>query len=160
MDDLIEDLENKLDNVAIPDYTVWNQSFIDYIEFKNMLYSAKSISLAARKRNGSIGGHVRLDGKNISIFSQPYSTVVKKGFNSIFSVDSLSRKRTPLKELIHYKILELKRLLEAKLLLMLPKSIQDNKLERRYKNIMSANGSAPELMPGGDEAAIGDSTGV
>ena len=160
MDDLIEDLENKLDNVAIPDYTVWNQSFIDYIEFKNMLYSAKSISLAARKRNGSIGGHVRLDGKNISIFSQPYSTVVKKGFNSIFSVDSLIRKRTPLKELIHYKILELKRLLEAKLLLMLPKSIQDNKLERRYKNIMSANGSAPELMPGGDEAAIGDSTGV
>ena len=53
----------------------------------------------------------------------------------------------------------MKRLLEAKLLLILPKSIQDNKLERRYKNIMSANGSAPELMPGGDEAAIGDSTG-
>ena len=40
---------------------------------------------------------------------------------------------------------------------MLPKSIQDQKLEKRYKAIMSVNGKAPELMPGGDEAAIGDS---
>ena len=67
-----------------------------------MLYSARAISLAARKRNGSIGGHVRLDGKNISIFSQPYSTVVRKEDNSNFSLDKLDRKRTPIKELIHY----------------------------------------------------------
>ena len=160
MDGLIEDLENKLKNVAIPDYTIWNQSFLDYMEFKNMLYSAKAISLAARKRNGSIGGHVRLDCKNISIFSQPYSTVVRKDENSNFSIDKLDRKRTPIKELIYYKIHEFKRLVEAKILLMLPKSIQDNKLEKRYKTIMSDSGVAPELMPGGDDAAIGDSSGV
>ena len=119
-----------------------------------MLYSAKAISLAARKRDGSIGGHVRLDGKNISIFSQPYSTVVRKESNTTFLVDKLHRKRTPIKELVRYKILEFKRLMEAKILLMLPKSIQDQKLEKRYKAIMSVNGKAPELMPGGDEAAI------
>ena len=158
MDNLLKDLENKLDNVAIPNYTVWNQSFLDYMEFKNMLYSSKAISLAARKRDGSIGGHVRLDGKNISVFSKPYSTVVRKKERNFFTVDKLERQRTPIKELIRYKILELKRLLEAKILLILPKSIQDNKLEKRYKSIMSANGTAPELMPGGDEAAIGDST--
>ena len=157
IDALIADLEIKLKNVSIPNYTIWNQPFLDYMECKNMLYSAKAISLAARKRDGSIGGHVRLDGKNISIFSQPYSTVVRKESNTTFLVDKLHRKRTPIKELVRYKILEFKRLMEAKILLMLPKSIQDQKLEKRYKAIMSVNGKAPELMPGGDEAAIGDS---
>ena len=157
IDALIADLEIKLKNVSIPNYTIWNQPFLDYRECKNMLYSAKAISLAARKRDGSIGGHVRLDGKNISIFSQPYSTVVRKESNTTFLVDKLHRKRTPIKELLRYKILEFKRLMEAKILLMLPKSIQDQKLEKRYKAIMSVNGKAPELMPGGDEAAIGDS---
>ena len=157
IDALIADLEIKLKNVSIPNYTIWNQPFLDYMECKNMLYSAKAISLAARKRDGSIGGHVRLDGKNISIFSQPYSTVVRKESNTTFLVDKLHRKRTPIKELLRYKILEFKRLMEAKILLMLPKSIQDQKLEKRYKAIMSVNGKAPELMPGGDEAAIGDS---
>ena len=160
IDALIADLEIKLKNVSIPNYTIWNQPFLDYMECKNMLYSAKAISLAARKRDGSIGGHVRLDGKNISIFSQPYSTVVRKESNTTFLVDKLHRKRTPIKELVRYKILEFKRLMEAKILLMLPKSIQDQKLEKRYKAIMSVNGKAPELMPGGDEAAIGDSNRV
>ena len=157
MDNLIKDIESKLNNVSIPNYLIWNQAFIDYIELNNMLFSAKLIGLAAKERNGSIGGHVRLDAKNISIFSKPYSTLVNKIENS-YLVKKLDRNRTPLKNLIYYKILEKKRLIEARILSVLPKNMKDKKLEKKYKDIMSANGKAPEIMPGGEEGAIGETT--
>ena len=157
MGNLIKDIVSKLNNVSIPNYFVWNQAFIDYVELNNMLFSAKLIGLAAKERNGSIGGHVRLDAKNISIFSKPYSTVVNKTDNS-YLVKKLGRNRTPFKNLIYYKILEKKRLLEARILAMLPRSIKDKKLEKKYKDIMSENGKAPEIMPGGEDGAIGETT--
>ena len=43
---------------------------------------------------------------------------------------------------------------------MLPNSLKDKKLEKRYKDIMSASGNAPEIMPGGSEGAIGETTSV
>ena len=157
MEDKIKEIEEKLNNISIPNYFIWNQSFIDFVELKNMICSAKLIGLAAKERNGSIGGHVRLDAKNISIFSRPYSTVVHKN-NNTYLVKKLNRTRTPLKNLIYYKILEKKRLLEARFLSMLPKNIKDKKLEKKYKDIMSASGKAPEIMPGGTEGAIGETT--
>ena len=95
--------------------------------------------------------------KNISVFAKPYSTVVRKNRN-VYLVKKLDRNRTPLKNLIYYKILEKKRLLEARLLSILPKGIKDKKLEKKYKDIMSASGKAPEIMPGGSEGAIGETT--
>ena len=157
MEDKIKEIETKLNNVSIPNYFIWNQAFMDFVELKNMICSAKLIGLAAKERNGSIGGHVRLDAKNISIFSRPYSTVVHKN-NNTYLVKKLNRTRTPLKNLIYYKILEKKRLLEARFLSMLPKNIKDKKLEKKYKDIMSASGKAPEIMPGGTEGAIGETT--
>ena len=157
MEDKIKEIEAKLTNISIPNYFIWNQAFMDYVELKNMICSAKLIGLAAKERNGSIGGHVRLDAKNISIFSRPYSTVVHKN-NNTYLVKKLNRTRTPLKNLIYYKILEKKRLLEARFLSMLPKNIKDKKLEKKYKDIMSASGKAPEIMPGGTEGAIGETT--
>ena len=157
MDSLIKRLEANLEMVNITNSYIWNQSFIDFIELRNMLYSAKAILLSAKERDGSIGGHVRLDCKNISMFSTPYSTVITK-YKDHFKIDRLIRDRTPLKSLVYYKILEYKRLLDAKILLILPKKIQDTKLEFRYKSFMSANGKAPEIMPGGKEGAIGEET--
>ena len=157
MEDKIKEIEAKLNNISIPNYFIWNQAFMDFVELKNMICSAKLIGLAAKERNGSIGGHVRLDAKNISIFSRPYSTVVHKN-NNTYLVKKLNRTRTPLKNLIYYKILEKKRLLEARFLSMLPKNMKDKKLEKKYKDIMSANGKAPEIMPGGAEGAIGETT--
>ena len=157
MEDKIKEIETKLNDISIPNYFIWNQAFMDFVELKNMICSAKLIGLAAKERNGSIGGHVRLDAKNISIFSRPYSTVVQKN-NNTYLVKKLNRTRTPLKNLIYYKILEKKRLLEARFLSMLPKNIKDKKLEKKYKDIMSASGKAPEIMPGGTEGAIGETT--
>ncbi|MDB3955636.1 FAD-binding protein [Alphaproteobacteria bacterium] len=159
IDNVIKDIESKLINVSIPNYSIWNQAFLDYVELKNMISSAKLIGLAAKERNGSIGGHVRLDEKNISAFSKPYSTLVSKDKNS-YQVKRLDRDRTPIKNLIYYKFLEMKRLLEAKIFSMLPNSIKDKKLENRYKSMMSANNKVPEIMPGGREGAIGETTSV
>ena len=154
---IIKGIESKLINVTIPNYSIWNQAFLDYVELKNMIYSAKLIGLAAKERNGSIGGHVRLDKKNISAFSKPYSTVVSKNKN-IYLIKRLDRDRTPIKNLIYYKFLEKKRLLEAKIFSMLPNSIKDKMLENRYKSMMSASNKAPEIMPGGRDGAIGETT--
>ena len=157
MEDKIKKIEAMLNNISIPNYFIWNQAFMDFVELKNMICSAKLIGLAAKERNGSIGGHVRLDAKNISIFSRPYSTLVHKN-NNTYLVKKLNRTRTPLKNLIYYKILEKKRLLEARFLSLLPKNMKDKKLEKKYKDIMSASGKAPEIMPGGTEGAIGETT--
>jgi len=157
MENLIKDIKSKLITISIPNYFIWNQAFLDYIELKNMLFSAQLIGLAAKERNGSIGGHVRLDAKNISIFSKPYSTVVNKTDNN-YLVKKLDRNRTPIKNLIYYKILEKKRLLEARILSVLPRNMKDKKLEKKYKDIMSASGKAPEIMPGGTDGAIGETT--
>jgi succinate dehydrogenase/fumarate reductase flavoprotein subunit len=157
MQNIIENIESQLINVAIPEYFLWNQAFLDYVELKNMLCSARLIGLAAKERNGSIGGHVRLDAKNISAFAKPYSTLVYKDKNS-YVVKKLDRERTPLKNLIYYKILEKKRLLEARILSILPRNIKDKKLEKKYKDIMTAGGKNPEIMPGGTDGAIGETT--
>ena len=157
MENLIKDIKSKLTNISIPNYFLWNQACLDYVELKNMLFSAQLLGLEAKERSGSIGGHVRLDAKNISIFSKPYSTVVNKNNNS-YLVKKLNRTRTPLKNLIYYKILEKKRLFEARILSVLPKSMKDKKLEKKYKDIMSASGKAPEIMPGGTDGAIGETT--
>jgi succinate dehydrogenase/fumarate reductase flavoprotein subunit len=156
---IIKAIESKLINVSIPNYSIWNQAFLDYVELKNMIYSAKLIGLAAKERNGSIGGHVRLDEKNISAFSKPYSTLVSKDKNS-YLVKRLDRDRTPMKNLIYYKFLEKKRLLEAKIFSMLPNSIKDKMLENRYKSMMSASNKIPEIMPGGRDGAIGETTSI
>ena len=159
IDKVIKEIESKLINISIPNYSIWNQAFLDYVELKNMISSAKLIGLAAKERNGSIGGHVRLDEKNISAFSKPYSTLVSKDKNS-YQIKRLDRDRTPIINLIYYKFLEKKRLLEAKIFSMLPNSIKDKKLENRYKSMMSANNKVPEIMPGGREGAIGETTSV
>ena len=39
-------------------------------------------------------------------------------------------------------------------------SPKDKKLENRYKSMMSANNKVPEIMPGGREGAIGETTSV
>ena len=159
IDKVIKEIELKLINVSIPKYSIWNQAFLDYIELKNMICSAKLIGSAAKERNGSIGGHVRLDKKNISAFSKPYSTLVSKDKNS-YKVKRLDRDRTPIKNLIYYKFLEKKRLLEAKIFSMLPNSIKDKMLENRYKSMMSASNKIPEIMPGGRDGAIGETTSI
>lgn len=161
MDDLIAQLTARLDDVAIPAYGMWNQAFLEFEELRNLLDTAKAVAISARERDGSLGGHVRLDRKNISAFSQPYSTVVRLNDDG-WQVARLERRRTPIKRLVSYKIQDAKRKMQVKWLRMLPKGMQDKKLLERYQAIMGKGAveelSAPEVSTGGTDAAIGEST--
>ena len=163
MDKLIAECTARLDEVAIPAYGMWNQSFIEFEELRNLLDCAKAVTAAARERDGSLGGHVRFDKKNISAFSQPYSTVVRLNDDG-WLVARLERERTPMKRLISYKIQDTKRKLQLKWLRMLPKGVKDKKLLARYQAIMGKGAveevSAPAMSTGSAEAAIGESTRV
>jgi succinate dehydrogenase/fumarate reductase flavoprotein subunit len=166
MDEVLNDLEGQLDKVAIPDYAEWNQAFIDFEELRNLLTTARAVAAASRERDGSIGGHVRLDCGEISAFSQPYSTVAGKSaesgwqvrFQVGFQVGRVTRPRTPLKQLIAYKIEDAKRKAQVKFLRALPAGMQDRKLEKKYISIMGPSGAAPEIMPGGTDGAIAEAT--
>lgn len=154
---LIDSLAARLDDVAIPDYATWNQSFIEFEELRNLLETAKAVAASALERDGSLGGHVRLDLGEISVFSKPYSTVVRREADGRFSVRRVMRPQTPLKQLLAYKAEESWRRLQSKWFRFLPASIKDKKLEARYQAIMgSPEGTAPEIEPGSPEAAIGE----
>jgi succinate dehydrogenase/fumarate reductase flavoprotein subunit len=154
----IERWENQLQDISIPGYTGWNQSFIDYQELRNMLETAKAVSAASLQRDCSVGGHVRLDGKEVSLFSAPYSTLVHLDNGGVQSRRT-PRARTPFARAIAYKFTEKKARLKATLLRLMPATLQDKHLEKRYRAIMGASGAAP-MMPGGTEAATADAGNV
>ena len=157
IDDLITSLTERLNSVAIPGYATWNQSFIEFEELRNLLETAKAVAAAAQERDGSLGGHVRLDCREISVFSAPYSTVVHRQEDGSYEVRRVMRPQTPLTKLLSYKAKESWQRLQSKWFRFLPASIKDKKLEARYQAIMgNSDGSAPEIEPGSDDAAIGE----
>ena len=102
--------------MAIPSYAVWNQAFVEFEELRNMLETAKLVSAAARERDGSLGGHVRLDCGETSAFSKPYSTVAARRSDGSLAVWRVARTATPLGRIISYKIQENWRKAQIKLL--------------------------------------------
>jgi len=154
---LIASLTERLDTVAIPAYATYNQSFIEFEELRNLLETAKAVAAAAGERDGSLGGHVRLDKGEISVFTEPYSTVVHRDADGSYGVRRVMRLKTPLKQLLAYKAEENWRRFQSKWFRFLPASIKDKKLEARYQAIMgSPAGAAPEIEPGSDDAAIAE----
>ncbi len=147
-------IEKDLNNVNVPEEMIWNQQFIDLIELKNMVITAKAVAIASLKREKSVGGHVRLDKKTSSLFSTPYSTLVKINKNSSFKAYKLLRQKTPLKRIINYKISEKFRFMKAKILRILPESISDRIIETKYKNILGTDQTI--ITPGSMDGAPGD----
>ncbi len=158
MDALVETWTAQLEDVAIPAYGVWNQAFVEFEELRNMLETARLVSAAARERDGSLGGHVRLDCGEISAFSKPYSTLVRHDEAGSLNVWRVARTPTPLGRIISYKFQDQWRKLQAKVLRFMPSQMQDKKLEARYRAIMGASGTAPAIIPGGPDGAIGEGT--
>lgn len=158
MDALLDRLEASLDDVAVPGFTEWNQAFIEFEELRNLVTTARAVAAASRERDGSIGGHVRLDCGEISALSQPYSTVANQKTDNAWQVRRVDRPRTPLKQIIAYKAKENWRKAQIKFLRALPAGMQDRRLEKKYRAIMGSADTAPEVTPGGADAAIGEGT--
>ena len=158
MDAVLVDLESQFDDIAIPGYAEWNQAFIEFEELRNLIATARAVAAASRERDGSLGGHVRLDKQEISAFSHPYSTVVHQTADSICQVRRVDRPRTPLKQIVAYKLQEARRKAQVKFLRALPAGMQDRQLEKKYHAIMGPAGPAPEITPGGVDGAIAEAT--
>lgn len=156
----------QLDDVAIPSYGVWNQSFIEYQELRNMLDAASAVASAATERNVSVGGHVRQDCKNVSVLAKPYSTVVNcavAAAGQASAVETLSvfrveRTRTPPGRAIVFKIKARWQKLQATLLRLAPASYQDAVLEQRYRATMGGRNQPDPVQPGSSEAAVAEVT--
>ena len=151
----ISKTRKKLKNVKISNSTKWNQGLIEYLELENMIDTAELMAIAALERNGSLGGHVRADCPNISLFSKPYSTIVRFVNNGV-NVTRLPRQQTEFKKLIKFKFEEQKKFLGAKILRLMPMILKDRVLEKRYKKIMNIQKSSITVQPGSVEAAFGD----
>ena len=151
----IRKTRKKLKNVKISNSTKWNQGLIEYLELENMIDTAELMAIAALERNGSLGGHVRADCPNISLFSKPYSTIVRFVNNGV-NVTRLPRQQTEFKKLIKFKFEEQKKFLGAKILRLMPMILKDRVLEKRYKKIMNIQKPSITVQPGSVEAAFGD----
>ncbi len=151
----ISKTRKKLKNVKISNSTKWNQGLIEYLELENMIDTAELMAIAALERKGSLGGHVRADCRNISLFSKPYSTIVRFVNNGV-NVTRLPRKQTEFKKLIKFKFEEQKKFLGAKILRLMPMILKDRVLEKRYKKIMNIQKASITVQPGSVEAAFGD----
>jgi len=133
----LADLRDHASTASISSETLWNQSFIDYVELTNMLDTAEAVTVAARDRNHSLGAHVRLDaGQASMLFDKPYSVVVRHGANAAYSVSHAARLKTSLKRLLPHMIADAKRKLFLKTLRLLPASLRDQILEKRYRSVM------------------------
>ncbi|MBJ57920.1 MAG: hypothetical protein CMP24_06760 [Rickettsiales bacterium] len=150
----LDKLEKNILKVFIPKSTIWNQQFIDLIELKNMIESARAVALASIERDKSVGGHVRLDCKKSNIFAKPFSTQTFY-HNGSLVVKRIKRERTELKRLIKYKLDEKYRLLKAKIIRYLPLKYRDSILEKKYKHILGSR-IVSKLQPGSIEAAPGE----
>lgn len=152
---------SQLDDIAIADYAVWNQSFIEFVELRNMLEVAQAVATAAGERNCSVGGHVRLDCKDVSPLAQPYSTVVQRRLEidkgqAAVAAFRVKRQRTPPMRALVFKLTARWRRLQATLLRHLPVDMKDKILEARYRGVMGSTGEAPAVSPGGPEAAVAE----
>lgn len=160
MDAAIDDLAQRVGTVSIPDYAVWNQAFIEWAELRNLLDVARAVTAAARERDASVGGHVRLDRPSVSILAQPYSTVVQgRGGNDgvlRFHAIRARRPRTPALRLLVLCLKDARRKVQAKVLSLLPPALLDPILDRRYRAILGPGDAAPAVSPGGPAAAVAD----
>ena len=160
MDRVIADLTARAGKSAIPDYGLWNQSFVEFAELTNLLDVARAVSAAARERDASVGGHVRLDRGDVSLLSAPYSTVVRRaggGAGQVrFSAFRAARPRTPIGRLIAIRLGDAWRKAQNRALKMLPDGVLDGILEKRYQAILGPGNKAKEIAPGSPAGAVAD----
>ncbi len=148
----LADLRQRADTAAVSSDALWNQSFIDWVELRNMLDTAEAVARAAYSRTASLGAHIRLDSQKTSTaLGHPYSVIVRQGPSDAMIVAHAARQKTPWQRLLPYVMADRKRKVVLKVLRLLPAAWQDRILEKRYRSVMG------EIKPAraGDTVADG-----
>ena len=151
---LIDRLTARLDDVAIPNYATFNQSFIEFEELRNLLETAKAVAAAALERDASLGGHVRLDKGEISVLPHPIRRLCTETLTDTAyagrAAENTAQTAPRLQGGGRLAPLTVK---------VVPLSARrsKDKAEARYQTIMgSPEGAAPEVEPGSDDAAVAE----
>jgi hypothetical protein len=150
--DRLSALRTRADNATISNESLWNQTFIDHVELTNMLESAEAMMLASLDRAESLGGHVRLDGRQASVlFDKPRSVVMRRDADGAWLVGHVDHPKTPPRQMIAYLYHDQVRKLKLRAIRLLPISLQDRILERRYVATMGRR-DAPDTVAEGASA--------
>ena len=133
------DFRKQASSIAVSDESIWNQAFIDYVEFLNMLDTAEAVAVSALNRPNSLGAHIRMDGANTSVlFTKPYSVGVFHAKSGGLQTCKLNRPSTPWSTLLAHAYHGLKRRLELKILWVLPLAVQDRIVEKKFRDVMGS----------------------
>ncbi len=135
----VADFRKQASSIAVSDESIWNQAFIDYVEFLNMLDTAEAVAVSALNRPNSLGAHIRMDGGNTSVlFTKPYSVGVFHAKSGALQTCKLDRPSTPWSTLLVHAYHGLKRRLELKVLWFLPLVLQDRIVEKKFRDVMGS----------------------
>jgi succinate dehydrogenase/fumarate reductase flavoprotein subunit len=135
----VADFRKQASSIAVSKESIWNQAFIDYVEFLNMLDTAEAVAVSALNRPNSLGAHIRMDGANTSVlFTKPYSVGVFHAKSGALQTCKLDRPSTPWSTLLTHAYHGLKRRLELKILWVLPLALQDRIVEKKFRDVMGS----------------------
>jgi len=127
----IGELESEQDALAIEEDMLWNQSFIDAIELRSMLVTARAVADSADARRETVGAHVRIDHRNAP--ARPYSIAVRVQGEGL-ELETVDREPTPLRDRLRMKLAFLVRLSFFKILPRLPMRVRDELLVRVFRD--------------------------
>lgn len=139
----VKALKSQLQNSHVEKGLVWNQTFIDYVECRNLLFVAECISKSALARTESIGAHVRLDDKAKSftlLRSPPFSIVCNSDQKDIISVDKLTRQASPFLSYLKLMLSQKTKALFLTLVSFTPQWCRDVVLTRIYQQALNSQG--------------------
>ncbi len=141
----IHRLQDELEKTQISNHAVWNQSAIDFIECRNLLLVAKSITKSAMQRPRSLGAHVRLDENRTWLGlrlgrQRPFSTASsydeQQGLKNGLQQSKISRPQTPLLTYLRVMAQQQAKSIALSCLARAPHRIRDAVLLRFYRKAL------------------------
>ena len=137
----ITDLKHRLSKCAVEKELLWNQTFLDYIECRNLLFVAECIAKSGLARTQSLGAHVRLDDKpkRLTILrSEPFSIACFYGSKNEIAVHKAVRKRSPFIRYLRLVISQKAKALFLSMVARAPQSLRDLILTRLYERALNS----------------------
>jgi len=126
--------QQQLQDCHIDTDPIWNQSFMDYIECRNMLFCAQAVARSAQLRTHSVGAHVQLDEIKPSLWRAtpgPYSSAISHQQGEL-KARKLDRQASPWLARNKIALQQNGKILMFKIIRRLPFKLRDKILYRIY----------------------------
>ncbi len=135
--DELEALKIEIENSVIQSDEIWNQSFIDYLETRNLVLCAEMIARSALIRQKSVGAHVRLDENDYEDLEYNYSVKSTYDEGSI-CVSHLERMNAYVQMIEEQEIKARQRKEDLKNIRLMPDEDRQKVLTEMYQSFLGA----------------------